>query len=76
MRVKSGPSGTLGLALDSPAIGRAAVFGEALYTYGWSSDSYLQTTAGAHCTTTTCDTFKSTQTTMLRAGLRVRLGRY
>jgi len=75
-RSKSGPSGNIGIGLDGPFIGRTALFGEALYAYGWSSDNILSQSASSRCGGNVCDTFKSTQATMIRGGVRVRLGRY
>jgi hypothetical protein len=74
-RGKSGPSANIGLAVDGPFIGRTALFAEALYAYGWSSDNQLSRSASSRCGGNVCDTFKSTQTTLLRGGVRLRLGR-
>ena len=74
-RGKNGPSASIGVGLDGPVIGRTALFAEAVWAYGWSSDNYLSQSAGSRCTGNVCDTFKSTQAAMLRGGVRVRLGR-
>jgi hypothetical protein len=75
LRSKSGPSMSLGAALDAPYVGRAALFAEAMYIYGYSSESQLRVTAGAVCGTARCETLKSTQTASVRAGLRFRISR-
>ena len=74
-RRKSGPAANIGLSIDGPTIARTALFAEALYAYGWSSDNYFSQSASSRCTGNTCDAFKSTQTTMIRGGIRVRVGR-
>ena len=74
-RSKSGPSGNIGIGLDGPFIGRTAIFGEAVYAYGWSSDNILSQSASSRCGGNVCDTFKSTQATMIRGGVRVRIGK-
>jgi hypothetical protein len=74
-RGKNGPAANIGIGLDGPFIGRTALFAEAVYAYGWSSDSYLGQSASSRCSGNVCDTFKSTQTTMLRGGVRVRTSR-
>jgi hypothetical protein len=74
-RGKNGPAANIGIALDGPFIGRTGLFAEAVYAYGWSSDSYLGQSANSRCSGNVCDTFKSTQTAMLRGGVRVRVRR-
>ena len=74
-RGKSGPSGNIGIGIDGPFIGRTAIFGEGVYAYGWSNDNILSQSANSRCGGNVCDTFKSTQATMIRGGVRVRLGR-
>jgi hypothetical protein len=74
-RRKNGPAANIGLSLDGPTFARAALFADALFAYGWSSDNYLSRSATSRCGGNTCDAFKSTQTTMIRGGVRVRVGR-
>jgi hypothetical protein len=51
------------------------VFGEALYTYGFTSLGRGIANPGGTCTTNGCDVLKNTVLGTLRGGLRLQVGR-
>jgi hypothetical protein len=74
-RHRRGAAFTIGAGLDKRLIDRFALFGEALYTYGFTSIGQGFVTPGGTCTTASCDVFKNTTLGVIRGGLRVRVGR-
>jgi hypothetical protein len=74
-RTKQGGLFGAGGGLDTPPIGRAALFAEVMYEYGWSSESQFAFAANSRCSAQGCDVFKATQTLTTRGGVRLRLGR-
>jgi hypothetical protein len=69
---------TIGGGLDKHIVDRFAVFGEASYTYGFTSlGGQGIARPGGTCATSTsgCDPLKNTTLGTIRGGLRVRVGR-
>jgi len=69
---------TIGGALDKHVVDRFAVFGEASYTYGFTSlGGQGIARPGGTCATSSngCDPLKNTTLGTIRGGLRVRVGR-
>lgn len=74
-RHRTGASLSIGGGLDKQIYGRAAIFGEALYTYAFTSlGGQAVATAGGVCSSNGCDALKNTSLGALRGGLRVRVG--
>jgi hypothetical protein len=73
-RHRTGGAISLGGGVDKQVYGRVALFGEALYTYAFTSlGGQAVATAGGVCST--CDALKNTATGVIRGGLRVRVSR-
>ena len=72
---RSGGAITIGGGLDKHVYDRFAIFGEALYTYAYTSFGQGLAGSGSSCLTTNCDLLKNTQFGTIRGGLRVRFGR-
>jgi hypothetical protein len=64
-----------GAALDKHIYDRFGIFGEAAYTYGFTSFGQGLAGSGSACLTSGCDLLKNTPLGTIRGGLRVRLGR-
>ena len=62
-------------ALDKHIYDRFGIFGEAGYTYGFTSFGQGLAGSGSACLTSGCDLLKNTPLGSIRGGLRVRLGR-
>jgi hypothetical protein len=67
---------TIGGGLDKHIVDRFAVFGEATYTYGFTSLGQGLARPGGTCATVAngCDPLKNTAFGTIRGGLRVRVG--
>ncbi len=67
---------TIGGGLDKHVFDRYAVFGEASYTYGFTSLGQGLARPGGTCATSSngCDPLKNTTLGAIRGGLRVRVG--
>jgi hypothetical protein len=67
---------TIGAGLDKHVIDRLAVFGEASYTYGFTSLGQGLARPGGTCATSSngCDPLKNTTLGTIRGGLRVHVG--
>jgi hypothetical protein len=76
-RHRTGPYLSIGGGLDRDLFDRAALFIEALYTYGFTNlDEGLATNSTSICTTAGgCEAFKNITVGTVRGGLRVRVGR-
>lgn len=73
---RSGLELSIGGGLDKTVYDRWAIFGEALYTYGFTSFGQGLATPTGTCTNSSeCDVLKNTSIGTLRGGLRVRVGR-
>ncbi len=66
---------TIGAGLDKHIIDRWAAFGEALYTYGFTSLGQGFVSPNGNCPSNGCDPLKNTTLGTIRGGLRVRMGR-
>ena len=66
---------TLAGALDKHIYGRFAVFGEAAYSYGFTSFGQGLAASGSACVAANCDLLKNTQFGSIRGGLRIRANR-
>jgi len=62
-------------ALDKHIYDRFGIFGEASYTYGFTSFGQGLAGSGSACLTSGCDLLKNTPLGTIRGGLRVKLGR-
>lgn len=71
---RSGAALSVSGALDRQIVGRFGVYGEAQYSYGFTSLARLAT-PGGNCSANGCDVLKNTTIGTVRGGLRVRLGR-
>jgi hypothetical protein len=75
-RHRRGAALSLGGGLDKQIVDKFAIFGEALYTYGFTSLGYGFATPGGTCATNSgCDVLKNTTLGVIRGGLRVQMGR-
>jgi hypothetical protein len=72
---RRGASLAIGGGLDKHIFDRFGVFGEALYTYGFTSLGRGIANPGGTCTTNGCDVLKNTVLGTLRGGLRLQVGR-
>lgn len=72
---RSGAAFSIGGALDKTVMDRWAIFGEAVYTYGYTSFGQGLATPGGTCASNGCDVLKNTTIGKVRGGLRVRTGR-
>jgi hypothetical protein len=73
---RSGLELSIGGGLDKTIYYRWAIFGEALYTYGFTSFGQGLATPTGTCTSNSeCDVLKNTSLGIIRGGLRVRVGR-
>lgn len=68
---------TIGGGIDKNIFDRYAVFGEALFMYGYTSYGAGFATPGGVCSNAGCDAFRNGDTKLgeIRGGLRVRIGR-
>lgn len=66
---------TLGGGLDKTIVDRLALYGEALYTYGFTSLGQGIATPNGACPSNGCDPLKNTTLGTIRGGVRVRVGR-
>lgn len=71
---RSGAEFSIGAGLDRTLYDRFAIFGEAMYTYGFTSYGQFAAPSGT-CRANTCDLLTNTTIAVLRGGLRTRLGR-
>jgi hypothetical protein len=71
---RSGGEVAIGGSLDKHIYDRFAIFGEAMYVYGYTRFGGYGTPTGV-CATSGCDALSNTTVTTLRGGLRVRLMR-
>lgn len=71
---RSGAEFAFGGGLDKNIYDRFAVFGEATYTYGFTSYGQFAAPSG-QCLANTCDLMANTTIASVRGGLRVRMGR-
>jgi hypothetical protein len=74
-RHRRGAALSFGAGLDKQVVNKFAVFGEAVYTYGFTSLGYGFATPGGTCATNGCDVLKNTTLGVIRGGLRVQMGR-
>jgi hypothetical protein len=73
-RHRTGGAISIGGGLDKQVYDRIAIFGEAVYTYAFTSlGGQSIASAGGVCSS--CDAFKNTATGVVRGGLRVRVSR-
>lgn len=61
--------------LDRQIYGRVGIFGEALYSYGFTSFGQGLAASGSQCIVSNCDLLKNTTLGTLRGGIRVRTTR-
>ena len=71
---RSGGLIAIGGSLDKHVYDRFAIFGEALYTYAYTSFGQGLGASGSQCVTSNCDLLKNTSLGSIRGGLRVRVG--
>jgi hypothetical protein len=71
---RSGAEFAIGGGLDKTVYDRWAIFGEAMYTYGFTSYGQFAAPSGT-CLANTCDLLKNTTLGTVRGGVRVRTGR-
>lgn len=71
---RSGGLVTIGGSLDKTIYDRFAIFGEALYTYAYTSFGQGLAASGSQCIASNCDLLKNTSLGSIRGGLRVRVG--
>jgi len=64
-----------GASLDKHIYDRFGIFGEAVYTYGFTSFGQGLAGSGSACLTSGCDLLKNTPLGTIRGGLRVRVGK-
>ena len=72
---RRGAAITLGGGLDKRLTSRLGVYGEALYTYGFTGLGQGIASPGGNCAANGCDVLKNTTIGVIRGGLRVRMGR-
>jgi hypothetical protein len=72
---RSGGSASFGFALDKHIYDRFGIFGEAIYTYAYTSFGQGLAGSGSACLTAGCDLLKNTQLGTIRGGLRVKTGK-
>jgi len=72
---RTGGSISIGGGLDKHIYDRWALFGEAVYTYGFTSFGEGLAGSGSSCIASGCDLLKNTPLGTVRGGLRVRVGR-
>ncbi len=72
---RRGAALSIGAGLDKHIVQRVAVFGEALYSYGFTSLGQGLVTPGGTCASNGCDVLKNTTLGTLRAGLRLQVGK-
>jgi hypothetical protein len=67
---------TIGGELDKRIVDRVAIYGEAMYTYGFTGLGQGIARPGGTCATSTngCDPLKNTSLGVVRGGLRVHIG--
>lgn len=61
--------------LDRQIYGRVGIFGEALYSYGFTSFGQGLAASGSQCVASNCDLLKNTPLGAFRGGIRVRTSR-
>lgn len=72
---RSGAEFSIGGGLDKTLYDRWAVFGDAMYTYGFTSyGQFAAPSSGGTCVANTCDLLKNTTIAVVHGGLRVRIG--
>jgi hypothetical protein len=71
---RSGGLVAIGGSLDKHIYDRFAIFGEALYTYAYTSFGQGLGASGSQCVASNCDLLKNTPLGSIRGGLRVRVG--
>lgn len=71
---RSGGSLSIAGGLDKHIYDRFAIFGEAVYTYGYTSFGQGLAGSGSTCLTSSCDLLKNTPFGVVRGGLRVHVG--
>jgi hypothetical protein len=71
---RSGGLVAIGGALDKHIYDRIAIFGEALYTFAYTSFGEGLGGSGSQCITSGCDLLRNTSLGSIRGGLRVRVG--
>lgn len=72
---RSGGLVSIGGGLDKHIYDRWAIFGEAVYTYGYTSFGQGLAGSGSQCLTSGCDLLKNTPLGTIRGGLRVRVSK-
>jgi hypothetical protein len=72
---RRGAAISFGAGLDKHIVQRVAVFGEALYSYGFTSLGQGLVTPGGTCARNGCDVLKNTTLGTLRGGLRLQVGK-
>jgi hypothetical protein len=72
---RSGGALTIGAGLDAHVFNRVAVFGEAIYTYAYTSFGQGLAASGSSCVQQNCDLLKNTSLGTIRGGMRLRMGR-
>src|SRR5579884_2289604 len=68
---RSGAEFSIGAGLDKTLFDRWGIFGEAMYTYGFTSYGQFAAPSGT-CLANTCDLLKNTTVAAVRGGLRIR----
>jgi hypothetical protein len=74
-RHRRGAALSFGAGLDKQVVDKLGIFGEAMYTYGFTSLGYGFATPGGTCASQTCDVLKNTTLGVIRGGVRVQMGR-
>ncbi|MEO6877493.1 MAG: hypothetical protein ABI205_03365 [Gemmatimonadaceae bacterium] len=72
---RRGAALSIGAGLDKHIVQRVAVFGEAVYSYGFTSLGQGLVTPRGTCTSNGCDVLKNTTLGTLRGGLRLQVGK-
>ncbi len=71
---RTGGSISFGGGLDRQIYDRAAIYGEAVYTYAFTSLGEGLASPGGVCAANGCDALKNTSVGVIRGGLRIRVG--
>jgi hypothetical protein len=72
---RSGAELAIGGTLDKTIVNRYAVFGEAMYVYGYTQFGGGYGTPTGVCAASGCDALRNTTVTTVRAGMRIRVMR-
>lgn len=72
---RRGAAFSVGAGLDRHIYDRVGIFGEAVYTYGFTSLGYGIANPRGNCAANGCDVLKNTTIGVIRGGLRLRVTR-